>query len=131
MCSALPGTVCFFEAPHRITRTLTEGAKYFGNRPIVVGRELTKVHQEFLRGTAHELADRCGDPRGEFTVIVGPAENAPETTRSPVSDEQLADEFGHTTETMGLGRRQAITTLARKYGRPARDVYAAIERGRK
>lgn len=130
-CSSFRGTVCFFEAPHRIVRTLAELIDYFGNRPIVVGRELTKVHQEFLRGTARELAERIGEPRGEFTVIVGPEEIVREKPESPVSDEQLAHEFGHNTETMGLGRREAITSLARKYGRPAREVYAAIERGRK
>jgi 16S rRNA (cytidine1402-2'-O)-methyltransferase len=129
--SSLPGTLCFFEAPHRIARTLAEAAGYFGDRPIVVGRELTKLHQEFLRGTARELSERIVAPRGEFTVIVGPAEISREATESVVSDEQLAVEFGHNTETIGLGRREAVTTLARKYGRPARDVYAAIERGRK
>jgi len=129
--SSMVWTLCFFEAPHRIARTLGEAAEYFGNRPIVVGRELTKVHQEFLRGTSQEVAARLGEPRGEFTVIVGPAVNTNEMAAPAVSDEQLADEFGHNTENMGLGRREAVSTLARKYGRPAREVYAAIERGKK
>ncbi len=106
---ALHGSLCFFEAPHRIARTLSEAAEYFGTRPIVVGRELTKLHQEFLRGTAQEVASRLGEPRGEFTVIVGPVENARKVLPSMVSDAQLADEFGHHTEHMGLGRRQAIS----------------------
>jgi 16S rRNA (cytidine1402-2'-O)-methyltransferase len=129
--SALSGTVCFFEAPHRITRTLTEAAQYFGNRPIAVGRELTKVHQEFLRGTAQEVASRLEAPRGEFTVVVGPGEAASKMDAPPVSDEQLAAEFGQDTETTGLRRREAVARLARRYGRPVRDVYAAIERGKK
>ena len=129
--SSLSGTLCFFEAPHRITRTLTEAAVYFGNRPIVVGRELTKIHQEFLRGTAQEVVSRLTTPRGEFTVVVGPGETASKTEVSPVSDEQLAVEFGQDTETAGLRRREAVARLARRYGRPVRDVYAAIERGKK
>jgi 16S rRNA (cytidine1402-2'-O)-methyltransferase len=129
--SSLPGTVCFFEAPHRITRTLSEAGAYFGNRPIVVGRELTKVHQEFLRGTAQELAGRLVAPRGEFTVVVGPAEKVRKIDVLPISDEQLAAEFGQDTETVGLRRREAVARLARRYGRPVRDVYAAIERGKK
>ena len=129
--AALSGTLCFFEAPHRITRTLTEAAQYFGNRPIVVGRELTKVHQEFLRGTAQEVAGLLTAPRGEFTVIVGPGEIASKIVVSAVSDEQLAAEFGQDTETAGLRRREAVARLARRYGRPVREVYAAIERAKK
>jgi 16S rRNA (cytidine1402-2'-O)-methyltransferase len=129
--SSLPGTLCFFEAPHRITRTLNEAAAYFGNRPIVIGRELTKVHQEFLRGTAEELAQRLTAPRGEFTVVVGPDETPSKIQVSPVSDEQLAAEFGQETEIVGLQRREVIVRLARRYGRSVRDVYAAIERGKK
>jgi 16S rRNA (cytidine1402-2'-O)-methyltransferase len=129
--SSLSHTLCFFEAPHRITRTLDDAVQYFGNRPIVVGRELTKIHQEFLRGTARQVADRLGAPRGEFTVIVGPGEIASKIDVSPISDEQLAAEFGQETETAGLRRREAVARLARRYGRPVRDVYAAIERGKK
>jgi 16S rRNA (cytidine1402-2'-O)-methyltransferase len=129
--SSLAGTLCFFEAPHRIGRTLIEAGKCFGNRPIVVGRELTKMHQEFLRGTAQQLAERLSAPRGELTVVVGPAENTSQIPSSTVSDEQLADEFGRNTETSGIRRREVVARLARRYGRPVRDVYAAIERGKK
>lgn len=129
--SSLSGTICFFEAPHRIARTLAEADQFFGNRPMVVGRELTKVHQEFLRGTAAEIARRLKTPRGEFTVVVGPVDTAGKIEASPVSDEQLAAEFGQDTETAGLRRREAVARLARRYGRPVRDVYAAIERGKK
>jgi 16S rRNA (cytidine1402-2'-O)-methyltransferase len=108
-----------------------EAAEYFGNRPIVVGRELTKIHQEFLRGTAQEVADRLGAPRGEFTVVVGPGEAPSRIEPSPISDEQLAAEFGQDRGTAGLRRREAVARLARRYGRPVRDVYAAIERGKK
>ncbi len=92
--SLIKGSICFFEAPHRIARTLAEAAEYFGNRPILVARELTKVHQEFLRGTARELVDALGEPRGEFTVIVGPADKSNDLGEIQVSDQQLVDEFG-------------------------------------
>ena len=67
-----PHTFSFFEAPHRIRETFREAATMFGIRPIVAARELTKVHQEFLRGTAAELAERIFEPRGEYTIVVGP-----------------------------------------------------------
>jgi 16S rRNA (cytidine1402-2'-O)-methyltransferase len=126
--SSIAGTLCFFEAPHRIVATLNEAAQYFGSRPIVVARELTKIHQEFVRGTVSEVQTALKEPRGEFTVIVGPAKNRPVSSDLDVSDRQIADEFSHSTEIMGLGRRAAVSTIAKRHGRPAREVYAAIER---
>ena len=127
------GTLCFFEAPHRIVRILNEAARYFVNRPIVVGRELTKLHQEFLRGTAIEVAARLENPRGEFTLVVGPLEMLSDSASPdaiPASDAELLDQFGRITEHRGLGRREAVATLAKTHGRAARDIYAAIERGK-
>ena len=123
------GVTAFFEAPHRLRETLRELADISGDRPIVVGRELTKFHQEFLRGTASEVLGQVGEPRGEFTVIVGPATGALAAPLTP-DDEALAVEFGHLAETKGLGRRMALSAVAKKYQLPAREVYAAIERGK-
>jgi len=122
------GVTAFFESPHRIRETLMELADISGKRPIVVGRELTKVHQEVLRGTASEVLAQVGEPRGEFTVVLGPVTEAPEAPSTP-DDETLAAEFGRLAESQGLGRRAALATVARKYRRPAREVYAAIEKG--
>jgi 16S rRNA (cytidine1402-2'-O)-methyltransferase len=130
-CAGFENTLVFFEAPHRIQRTLAEVTPYLGTRQIVVGRELTKVHQEFLRGTAEEVAGRIGEPRGEYTVVVGPVDKIPVPNELPVSDSELASEFWDTTENIGLDRRAAIAALARKYARPAREVYAALERAKK
>src|SRR5688500_12877443 len=70
--SEIRTTCTFFESPHRIVATLAEAQLILGNRPIMVGRELTKVHQEFLYGTPGDVAQRLSNPRGEFTVVVGP-----------------------------------------------------------
>ncbi len=71
--SAIQNSLTFFETPHRIGRTMAELGAILGNRPIMVGRELTKAHQEFIRGTAEELSNAFANPRGEYTVVVGPA----------------------------------------------------------
>jgi 16S rRNA (cytidine1402-2'-O)-methyltransferase len=126
-----PHTFSFFEAPHRIQATLRQAGAVFGERPIILGRELTKVHQEFLRGTAAELAERLAEPRGEFTIIVGPAPIVPKSKEIQLTDEDVVREFGRITEISGGSRRQAITEVARKSGRSAKDVYSAIERAKK
>ena len=128
--SQIPHTVSFFESPHRIQATLAAAAAILGERQIVLGRELTKIHQEFMRGTAAELCGRLTSPRGEFTVVVGPS-GSPEVDESFGTDDEIGEEFRQTTETGGVSRRAAILAVAKKYHRSPRQVYAAIERLKK
>jgi 16S rRNA (cytidine1402-2'-O)-methyltransferase len=126
--SETESTMTFFEAPHRIAETLKAASLILGDRPIVVGRELTKIHQEFLRGTASELAMRLQDrAKGEFTVVIGPMTNFAGPAEIP-SDESIADVFGQITHSSRSSRREAVSATAKHFGIPARQVYAAIER---
>jgi 16S rRNA (cytidine1402-2'-O)-methyltransferase len=65
-------TFVFFESPHRVEKTLAIMARTLGPRAVVVGREITKIHEEFLMGTPAELLERFlkAPPRGELTVVV-------------------------------------------------------------
>jgi 16S rRNA (cytidine1402-2'-O)-methyltransferase len=126
-----PHTFSFFEAPHRIQATLRQAGDILGERQIIVGRELTKVHQEVLRGTASEVAELLSEPRGEFTVVVGPVDKTLESNEIRMTDEDVAREFWLMTENGHASRRQMVTELARRSGRSAKDVYSAIERAKK
>lgn len=128
--AAIPNTVTFFEAPHRIRQTLTEAATLLGERPITIGRELTKLHQEFIHDASiRGVVGRLTEPRGEFTVVIGP--NISGASETPTaSDAEIVAEFGHTPHRSATKRR-AIAALAKKYGRSSRDVYAVIERAKK
>jgi 16S rRNA (cytidine1402-2'-O)-methyltransferase len=124
-------TFSFFEAPHRIHATLSEAAVLFVNRPIMLGRELTKVHQEFIRGTALELVTQVSEPRGEFTVVVGPSANTSFNNEIAVSDEDVATEFWRITNNIACSRRSVVNLVAKKYGRSAKEIYSAVERVKK
>jgi len=67
-----PHTLVIYESVHRITRTLADVAAVFGDRPICVARELTKVYEEFLRGPATEVAGAFDSrvPKGEFVIVI-------------------------------------------------------------
>ncbi len=124
-------TMTFFESPHRIVQTLKAAADILGNRPIMVGRELTKVHQEFLRGTATELVEQMNDTgKGEYTVVIGPSPNLAGPNLAP-ADQDIAHEFGLLAKSSEMSRRGAISVTAKRLGLSARDVYAAIERAKK
>jgi 16S rRNA (cytidine1402-2'-O)-methyltransferase len=126
-----PHTFSFFEAPHRVQAALRDMGILFGERPIIVAREMTKLHQEFIRGTAGELSKLLTTPRGEFTVVVGPQYKQLATNGMQLTDNEVALEFWQITETGGGPRRKIISDIARRSGRSARDVYAAIERTKK
>jgi 16S rRNA (cytidine1402-2'-O)-methyltransferase len=68
-----PRTVVLFEAPHRVRRSLGEAREILGERPLALLRELTKIHEERLRGSAGEILEWLGEPvRGEIVLVVGP-----------------------------------------------------------
>ena len=126
----IKNTLAFFEAPHRIRQTLAAAQPYFVNRPIMLGRELTKRHQEFIRGDIPSVIGQIPEPRGEFTVIIGPAPPAAVSTNA-APDEDVVAEFWHLTEIAVGSRRDAISAVAKKFARSTKDVYALIERSKK
>jgi 16S rRNA (cytidine1402-2'-O)-methyltransferase len=121
-----PRTVVFFEAPHRIRQTLDALGEIAGNREVVIGRELTKLHEEILRGTADSLLGQLTEPRGEITVLLGPAPDRP--AADPPSDEAIWRAYQQLVTESETDRRGAVSTLARRHGLPSKAIYAAIER---
>jgi 16S rRNA (cytidine1402-2'-O)-methyltransferase len=129
--SAVSGTVVFFEAPHRIRPTLEELLAQIGDRPAVVCRELTKVHETLARGPISVVIDSPHQTRGELTVVVDIGHTAENVLRQPATERELAIQFGEITESVGLTKRKVINILARRHGRPPNEIYKAVERGRK
>ena len=121
-------TVVFFEAPHRIVDTLNDALRIVGDRVVAVGRELTKLHEELIRGHISDVLGRLTELRGEFTVVMA-GQPEVETIIDPSSANEAAiyAEFCRLTES-GMGRRDAVSAVAAKYGLRSRDAYAAIER---
>jgi 16S rRNA (cytidine1402-2'-O)-methyltransferase len=120
-------TFTFFEAPHRIRQTLSELGLQLGKRQIVVAREISKVHQQFLRADAASMLGRITESRGEFTIVVGPGDESVARI-DMATDLDIFDEFSHMPQSYAGSRRQVVAELARKHGRSPREVYAIIER---
>ena len=118
--------VAIYEAPHRVETTLAAIRQRFGNVRLMVGRELTKLHEEVQVSSIDEL--RLGDTRGEFTILVEFCQ-IPEinTTAGPPLATVVVAEFGEITKNKTMTRRQAISMLSRKYGLHARELYAMVE----
>jgi len=123
-------TFTFFEAPHRITSCLDEIHTHFGVRPIMVGRELTKVHEEIVNFRSYSKTNGRIETRGEFTLVVGPAEWADEPA-STVDDGTVHEKFLELARRQpGATRRDIIAGVAAATGLKRNDVFSALERAK-
>ena len=130
--SALGVPFVVFEAPHRLLGSLEDAAATVTPRDLVICRELTKLHEEFVRTTTGEAVEliRSSKVIGEYTLVFGtpPADQPAEA--APLSDAAVWDELGRLTEA-GLARRDAVAEIASRQGRSSKDIYAAAERGKR
>lgn len=125
------GTVLFFESPHRLIATLEAIRAYYGDCHIVVGRELTKVHEQVFRGTVSEAIRVFQAPIGEFVLAVNLAEQHRIGAVEEVSDDQILAIYAETRAGRSASKRQAAQDVARKLGLPPNRVYEVVERAKK
>jgi len=123
-------TVVFFESPHRIRETLLEIRSNVGDCGAVVCRELTKIHEQLVRGPISMVSDAAFLDTGELTIVLDLAHKPEITAKSAASDSELALELGQITNQLKIPRRRAIQRLARTHGRTPNDIYAAVERAK-
>ena len=113
-------TIVLYEAPHRLTRTLGDLVAVLGrDRPVVVCRELTKLHEETWRGTLAEALERsqAAEPRGEHVLVVAGA-----PVPAAADDDQILDALARL-QASGLSRRAAIAAVVEELHAPRRRVY--------
>ena len=116
-------TLIFYESPHRLRQTLADFATVFGGeRQIVLGRELTKIHEEFWRGTieaAIALYREQRQPKGEYTLVVAGKEK---TSKIVLSEAEIKAELQQLLN-QGMTRSQASRHLAEITSLPRRQIY--------
>lgn len=120
-----PETVVAFESPRRLARSLAALAELDASRPVAVCRELTKMHEEVVRGTAAELAVRYAEspPRGEVAVVIGRAD-------LPGADLDAAVDAVRKLVSAGARSRPAASVVAGLTGARANELYRALKEER-
>jgi 16S rRNA (cytidine1402-2'-O)-methyltransferase len=133
--SEIARTLVFYEAPHRILETLADLESVWGpDLRIAVARELTKIHEEFLRSTVsearRELARR-DRIRGEITLLVEALPKARAQAGAAASDsEKISVRISRLQAELGIDEKEALKRLARKLGQSKSDVYRELQRER-
>jgi 16S rRNA (cytidine1402-2'-O)-methyltransferase len=131
---ASPRTLIFYEAPHRILSTLADLEAVWGSElRVVVARELTKIHEEFLRATVSEarrdLASR-ERVRGEITLLVEVLPSSIAAQTANAVPETIAARVAHLQAATGIDEKEALKRLARELGQSKSDLYRELQRGR-
>ena len=128
---AVRGTIVFFESPHRIQATLDDLHREVGDCDAVLGRELTKVHEELVRGPIKTLTSRVFDGRGEFTVVLFLSGITNISQVSGFDAVLLESEFKSVALSKGMTKRKALNVVARRHGLTPNKVYEILEESKK
>ena len=117
--ASIPYSLVLYEAPHRLVETLQDVFVVLGDRPMVVARELTKLHQEVIRGTVTEIVARflAVEPRGELTLVIAGASAGALDRRDEARDDLRLRRSRH------QDARTAVAEAASEYGLSRNEAY--------
>lgn len=114
-------TLVFYESPHRIKKTLTLLLEYFGNRPIALCRELTKKHEEIIRGNVQEILDIVDTIKGEMVLVVEGSKEEDEVVEFELPLKEQVELYIEE----GMTSKEAIKKVAKERNLPKNEVYTA------
>ena len=119
----IESTLVFYEAPHRILDTIADAKEIFGNRECVVARELTKLHEEFVRGSLSQPDLPESAARGEIVLIIGPP--APDQARQLEAESapSIGERIIQLMNAEGLDQKNALKRIARERGISKSEAY--------
>lgn len=120
-------TMIFYEAPHRIAESVADAQEILGDRPACIAREVTKLHEEFLRGKLSQLAESLAaqPARGEITLVVGPPDPSAATGQAD-SSQSLSDRVEELIRQAKLDRKEALKLAAKERGLTRRAAYEQL-----
>ncbi len=112
-------TIILYEAPHKIKETLIDLEKILEDRKIVIARELTKIHEEFIREDIHTLIEKAQDLKGEMVIIIEGSKKQEEN----IFEKMTIQEHYEYYEKQGLEKKEIIKKIAKDRNVPKNDIY--------
>ena len=119
-------TIVCYEAPHRVKETLSEAREVLGNRQAALAREITKLYEQFIRGTLAEISAELqgSEPRGEMTLVIAGASKEENLTLQ--NNSSINDQLEQLMKDTGLSRNDAMKQLARIRGVSKKEIYSLL-----
>ncbi len=123
----VPATLVFYESPHRLVGSLADCLAVLGDRKAALARELTKLHEQVVRGTLSELIDHfsSANPRGEFVLVI---DRAGDEARPATLDD--LNERVRELENSGVDAKAALKTAAKEFGISRSEAYRRLQSSR-
>ncbi len=119
----IKSTLIFYEAPHKLISMLENIKEIFGDRKIVLARELTKIHEEYLRGKISEILEKIENPKGEFVVVVeGSKESEIEENQKVLSNLSLEEHFEYY-KNQNYDKKEIIKKIAKDRNTNKNEIY--------
>lgn len=116
-------TLVFYEAPHKLRKTLEVMQEILGNRNIVLARELTKLHEEFKRGNITNILEQINEPKGEYVIIVEGAKQSKQEIENDNRNNLSLEEHYKYYENKGLDKKEIIKRVAKDRKVPKNEIY--------
>lgn len=126
-CSEIPATLAFYESPHRLAKSLADCAEVLGDRSAAIARELTKLHEQIVRGTLSELAARYAaeSVRGEIVILIGRrGDGGSDIPTCSEADRELhLKQRFDALQAQGLDKKAALKKAAKEFGLSRSEAY--------
>lgn len=119
-------TLIFYEAPHKLTRTLSDMHKYFGNRRISIVRELTKIHEECMVTTLEDAIEyyKENQPKGEYVLVIeGSTQSEKEAKLKEELSQTQPEDYIKSLMEQGMDKKTAIKEVSKLFGISKREIY--------
>jgi 16S rRNA (cytidine1402-2'-O)-methyltransferase len=123
--SLTSSSLVFYEAPHRIKESIDDALQVLGDRQAALAREMTKLHEEIIRGRLSELAARIRqrEPRGEYVLLIGPRTSAEVEDTVATQDHTIVEQVRALMDAEGIDRKTALKQVAKQRGLTRREAY--------
>lgn len=119
----LKQTLIFYEAPHKLINTLEAMKEILGDRKIVLAREITKIHEEYIRGNISEILEKIENPKGEFVIIVeGSSESEQEEKQKILNDLSLEEHYEYY-QNQGFDKKEIIKKVSKDRNTNKNEIY--------
>lgn len=115
-------TSILYEAPHKLISTLKDLSEILENRKIILAKELTKIHEEFISGTATELLGKLDNPKGEFVILIEKLNNSEINNSNLLNNLSLEEHYNFYYE-QGLEKNEIIKKIAKDRNVKKNDIY--------
>lgn len=120
---AIPATLCFYETPHRIAKSLADCLEILGNRRAVVAREITKMHEEIIHGNLEDLQKRFSEKQTKGEIVLMIERESLSALNSQLSTDKTLPERVSEIEASGIDRKTALKKAAKEFGLSKAEAY--------